>query len=84
MLIKCPFCHAEARLSENQEGAKVRCGECEKIYTARQKGVRGRQQDANTTTRIAIGAGALVILGVVFALVRGGGAEEARPVEAMT
>lgn len=84
MLIKCPFCQTEAHLPESKEGAKVRCGDCEKVYTARPKGVRGKQQDANTTMRLAIGAGAIVVLGIVFALVRRNGSDGTRPVVAAT
>jgi predicted Zn finger-like uncharacterized protein len=34
MLIQCTFCHAQSKIPEDKEGAKVRCGKCGKVYVA--------------------------------------------------
>ncbi len=68
MQIQCPFCEAQARIPEGQEGAKVRCGECQKVYTARPpRGPGGRRSSSNTTgLTIGIFVGAGVLIAVVF------------------
>ncbi len=35
MQIECPFCNVRAQLPDHQEGARVRCGSCQKLYRAR-------------------------------------------------
>ena len=62
MIIQCPFCHTESRLPSDKEGAKVRCGECSKIYTARPPGARRSAGTSGLTLGITIGAGVLIAL----------------------
>jgi predicted Zn finger-like uncharacterized protein len=73
MLIQCPACHARARIPESQEGAKVRCGECGRIFVA---GVTGGHRQGSTRGNqglwIGLGVGAVALLFVVFLLSRGG------------
>jgi len=82
MLIKCPACRAEARLPESQEGAKVRCGECEKVYVARPRGSRSKHKDANTNARLGILTGAILVLGVAFVIIRRSSSGDPTPVAA--
>jgi len=69
MLIECPFCHARAQLPESKEGAKVRCGECARVYVARPPGAKGASSSrSSSTTAMAIGgavAGGLILLLIV-------------------
>ena len=64
MLIKCPFCHAEARIPSSKEGAKVRCGACEKVYTARDP--QARRTTSTTGLSLGIFVGAAVVAAIVF------------------
>ena len=59
MQIECPRCHARAQLPGKQEGAKVRCGECGRVYVAHPPGRGVRQK--------GLGPAAIVWLGVGFA-----------------
>ncbi len=68
MLIECSFCHATAKISEDKEGAKVRCSECGKVYVAREKGSRAKKAGSGMSpTTIGIGAGAIVVI-LIFAV----------------
>ena len=62
MRIECPFCHTQARLPDSKEGAKVRCGGCGKVYTAREKGAT-RANRSSTGPIIGV-----VVVGVVAVL----------------
>jgi predicted Zn finger-like uncharacterized protein len=64
MLIQCPFCRTQARIPESKEGAKVRCGECEKVYTARAPGQRRSSGTSGLSIGIFVGAG--ILLAIVF------------------
>lgn len=68
MIIECPFCHARAKISEMQEGAKVRCGECGKVYVARQVGKKRASSSNNTGYLVAgiVGLVAIVGLGMIM------------------
>ncbi len=65
MQIQCPSCHARANLSDEHEGAKVRCAECGRVYVARPKGAK---VSAGSNQGLWIGGlvGGLVLLVVVF------------------
>jgi predicted Zn finger-like uncharacterized protein len=83
MLIECPFCHARARLSEDKEGAKVRCGECGKVYRARESLAAGRRPaPRKSQTGIAIAIGAAVVLAIVAWVAMRSGASDPTPVRA--
>jgi len=68
MIIECPFCHARAKISDMQEGAKVRCGECSKIYVSRQVGRKSSSSSNNTSYLVAgiVGLVSIVGLGIVM------------------
>jgi predicted Zn finger-like uncharacterized protein len=65
MLIRCPFCRTEAEIPADKEGAKVRCGECDKVYTARPPGAR-RSSGGTSGLTIGIFVGAGILIAVVF------------------
>lgn len=65
MNIHCPYCKAQARIPESKEGAKVRCGECGKVYTARRPGAGGGGGGVNGV-QIGIGVGALILGAIVL------------------
>jgi hypothetical protein len=78
MLIECTFCHAQAKIPESKEGAKVKCGQCGKIYVARDPSDRGRKK----TNPAPFIIGGVVLLGgvAIFAVVNSGsGAPPAPP-----
>ena len=75
MLIECPFCHAQARIADSKEGARVRCGQCEKVYTAREPGRRKRTGTQGTSIAIFIAVGVLALIALV--IVRRQGSEPA-------
>ena len=67
MIIQCPQCKTQARLSDSQEGAKVRCSECERVYTAAPFGARGSRTKNNTLPiYLAAGGGLVVVLIIVM------------------
>jgi hypothetical protein len=66
MLIECTFCHATAKFPDSKEGAKVKCGECGKVYVAREKGAK---KGATSATPFVIGGSVLVAILVVFFIV---------------
>jgi len=67
MLIECPFCHARAQISDSKEGAKVRCGECGRVYGARPVG-RAAASSTNPTPYI-VGGIVVVIGAILFAVI---------------
>lgn len=70
MLIECPFCHATANLPDSKEGAKVRCGECAKVYVARERGAKGKSKGPNPLHIVLIAGGAALVLVVIFMATR--------------
>ncbi|MEQ1895512.1 MAG: zinc-ribbon domain-containing protein, partial [Planctomycetota bacterium] len=73
MLIQCPSCQARAKLSDDHEGAKVRCAECGRVYVARPQGAKGTVAAGNNTgLGIGIGVGVVLLLFVFFLVSRSG------------
>ena len=71
MLIQCPSCQARAKLSDDHEGAKVRCAECGRVFLARPLGAKGTVASGSSTgVMIGIGAGVVVLLFVLFLMSR--------------
>lgn len=75
MQIQCPSCHARANLSEEHEGAKVRCAECGRVYVARPRGAKGSTSGGNSGLMIGGLVGAVLLIAVVF-FVRSRGAPQ--------
>ncbi|MFT5198443.1 MAG: putative Zn finger-like uncharacterized protein [Planctomycetota bacterium] len=70
MIITCPACKAQAQLPDSKEGAKVRCGECGRIYKALGAG-RGTKGGAKTDpTRYFIIGGAVVLLLILIVVTK--------------
>jgi hypothetical protein len=67
MLIECTFCHAQAKIPESKEGAKVKCGQCGKIYVARDPNQKGRKK--TNPAPYVIGGATLVGIVAVFLIV---------------
>ncbi len=76
MLIQCPSCHARAKLPDDQEGAKVRCGECGRIYLARTGGSRASSKKPFNTGAWIGGFVGFLALVAVLALYRSAGGKE--------
>lgn len=71
MLIQCPSCHARAKLSDDHEGAKVRCAECGRVFVARPQGAKGSVSSGSSTgVLIGVGAGVVVLLFALFLMSR--------------
>jgi len=71
MLIQCPSCHARAKLSDDHEGAKVRCAECGRVYLARPQGSKGSVASGSSTgVVIGVGAGVVVLAFALFIMSR--------------
>ncbi len=68
MLIECPYCHARAKLPDSKEGAKVRCGECNRVYVAREPGRRGAGA-SKSNTGLLIGIGVAIVAAVLLLVV---------------
>ncbi|MCZ6596157.1 MAG: hypothetical protein O7B99_00805 [Planctomycetota bacterium] len=67
MLIECPSCHARAKIPDSKERAKVRCGECGRIYVALAPGSRSkRSSGGGSGAIIGISAAAVALLLIVF------------------
>lgn len=64
MYIQCPACKAKAQIPDSKEGAKVRCGECSRVYVAAPVGQRGSRTKSsqNSGLYIGLGVGAAVLL----------------------
>ena len=65
MRIQCTSCKATAKLSDDKEGAKVRCPSCGHIYVARAAGSRGSTRTKTNDTRLMI-FGGVGLLGVLL------------------
>lgn len=71
MLIQCPSCQARAKLSDDHEGAKVRCAECGRVYVARPQGAKGSvSSGGGTGVVLGIGVAAVLLLLVFFVMNR--------------
>lgn len=71
MLIQCPSCHARAKLSDEHEGAKVRCAECGRVFVARPQGAKGSVTSGSSTgVVIGVGAGVVVLAFALFVMSR--------------
>jgi predicted Zn finger-like uncharacterized protein len=68
MLIECPFCHTRAQVLESQEGAKVRCGDCGRVYAARPAGVARKAKESNPMPYV-LGGGLVVVAAILFAVI---------------
>ncbi len=68
MLIECPFCHTRAQVQDSQEGAKVRCGDCGRIYGARPAGTSKSSSKSNPTPYV-IGGGLVVVAAILFSVI---------------
>ncbi|MEO2093361.1 MAG: zinc-ribbon domain-containing protein [bacterium] len=67
MIIQCPACGARAKLPDSKQGAKVRCGECERIYVARSgSGSESGATGNGSTLAIGIGAGVIALIMILF------------------
>ena len=67
MNIKCPKCHARASLPDSKQGAKVKCGECGRIFIAAPIGTRVvHSQGPNTGVIIGVGVGVVALLGFLI------------------
>ena len=64
MLIQCPACQARANLPESQEGAKVRCGACGRVYVARAPGSRSVAATRSNGLTLGLILGAVCLLGL--------------------
>lgn len=56
MLTQCPSCRARSTLVGDQDGAKVRCAECGRVYLAQERRWRGARE-----RRVLIGGFVLVL-----------------------
>ncbi len=82
MIITCPACKAQAKLPDSKEGAKVRCGECGRVYKALGAG-RGTKGPAKTDpTRYFIIGGAVLLLVILFVITKNTKDKPAPTVEA--
>ncbi len=81
MIITCPSCKAQAQIPDNKEGAKVRCGECDRVYKALSGGRRAATSKDKDLTLYFIPGGAALVLLLLFLVVRGSGKEKVIEVE---
>lgn len=66
MMIECPFCKARAQIADSKEGAKVRCGECGRVYGARPIGQKRGSSQSNPMPFIL--GGVIAVAGVLLFL----------------
>lgn len=68
MQIQCPSCQARSQLSDEHEGAKVRCPECARVFVARPSGSKGASSKRGPNTGLLIGAfvGILALMVVLY------------------
>jgi len=67
MIIECTSCGARAKLPDSKEGAKVRCGECGRVYVAHPPGARrGSRARKEDPTKYFIIGGAVLVFGLVM------------------
>jgi predicted Zn finger-like uncharacterized protein len=77
MQIQCPFCHARASIPDSKEGAKVRCGECGRVYLALPPGAaRKGGSRSNSGLVIGISIAVAALLALVFLYNRSGSGPE--------
>lgn len=70
MLIHCPRCQARATLPDSKEGAKVRCGECRRVFVALPRGARA--SGPNVGLIIGVGLAVVIALGGLWMMNQGG------------
>ena len=63
MLIQCPSCHARTTLSA-EEGAKVHCTECGRLFVASSVRTTGRPR-TGLLVGVLVGALALIVLAIL-------------------
>ena len=73
MLIQCTSCKATARLSDEKEGAKVRCPSCGHVYVARAAGSRGSARADSKNTQLMIFGGIGIVGVIIMAVLMSGG-----------
>lgn len=66
MLIKCPRCQARATLPDSKQGAKVKCGECGRIFVALPPGTKGSFSGSNTGLWIGVAVALAAALGFLI------------------
>ncbi|MDP6954607.1 MAG: zinc-ribbon domain-containing protein [Planctomycetota bacterium] len=87
MLIECPSCHTRARLSDDKAGSKVRCPQCERVWVAgladgggrRSAGGPSNRGADDTTRKIVLGIGGIVLVALFFYWKNNAPATEALP-----
>jgi len=78
MLIECPSCRSRAELPDSKAGARVRCGECGRVYVAATRGGRRtRVTGPNMGLLGGLAAGILVLMVVLFIVNQSGDEAEA-------
>jgi predicted Zn finger-like uncharacterized protein len=82
MLIECPICNARAQIPSSKEGAKVRCGECGRVYVARPPGSKADRSQPNTGAIIGIGVAVVAL--VVFVIIYRSSSGSEQPTQAAT
>ena len=75
MQIQCTSCKATARLSDDKEGAKVRCPSCSHVFIARPAGARGSSRAKQDNSKMMIFGGVGVVGVIMFAVMMSGGGE---------
>lgn len=70
MLIECPFCKARANIADSKEGAKVRCGDCGRVYGARPVGAKRSSASTNITPFII--GGVVILTGAILFIITNG------------
>ena len=74
MQIQCTSCKAILRLSDDKEGAKVRCPSCSHVFVARPMGARGASARAKQdNSKMMIFGGVGVVGAILLAVVMSGG-----------
>lgn len=83
MFIECPYCHSRAKLPDSKEGAKVRCGECGRVYVAREPSRAGRSRgggrSSSANTGLFVGIGVAVVAAILLALMANTGGKDPGP-----
>jgi len=84
MRIQCTSCKTTAKLSDDKEGAKVRCPSCGHVYVARPAGARGSPSTKSSDTKLMIfgGAGLIGVI-LLMAVMSGGEADETSKIETL-
>ncbi len=80
MIITCPACKTQAKLPDSKEGAKVRCGECGRVYKALGTGRGSKGAQKTDPSRYFIIGGAALVLLILILIVKNT-PEKAPPVE---